>query len=64
MKADVTAENNPAYPTEKLEIDTQTIEGLVVKTYKDQCGVRLIVVFVDEIIVILIRFTLEQLVEL
>jgi len=67
MKADATAENKPAcYPPPKNQINiTTNINAKNIKdTHKDQCGIQVFVVFLDKIVVVLVGFTLELVVEL
>ena len=51
MRADVAAENKPAYSTEDVEVGIR-IEVVVMITHKDQRGVCLVVILLDEITVI------------
>jgi len=63
MKADVTAENRPAYSPETqikitIEVDAETT------THEDQGGVQVLIVLFHKVTVVLVGFALELVVEL
>ena len=59
MNAEVTAENRPACEPSQRIIGTRDV-----KTHKDQGGAQVLVIFLDELSVVLLRFTVVHLVEL
>ena len=66
MKADVTAENRPAYPPrQNNQYNNQGVYAKKGKnTHKDQRGVQVFIVLLHKVAVVPVGFTLELIVEL
>jgi len=62
MKADVTAENRPAWAPEK-QMNTAT-DVNVKDTHEDQRGIQVFIVFLHKATVVVVGFTLEFIIEL
>ena len=61
MKADVTAENKPAYFQRGVHTNVEIYGG---NAHKYQRAIQIFVVFLDEIVVVIVRRALEFIVEL
>jgi len=63
MKADATAENKPDYPR-KARITIEVNTGERKDAHEDQGGVQVFIVFLHEVAVVLVGFSLKLVIEL
>ena len=64
MKADVTAENRPAYPTRETNQCHDRGMDAETNTHEDQGGIQILIVLFHEVTVVLVGLALELVVEL
>jgi len=64
MKADVTAENRPAYSTREANQCHDRGTDAETSTHEDQGGIQILIVLLHKVTVILVGFALELVVEL
>lgn len=62
MKADVTAENRPAYPENMSTLRSRWMRGQ--STHEDQGGIQVFFVFAHKITIVLVGLALELVIEL